>query len=69
MEEDENDREAFFVWRNKSKHAVATSNIVVDADLDLYYNDNEEYNKFTEFETKIRKFYYIFSQLQEIKRK
>jgi hypothetical protein len=69
MEEYENDREAFFVWRHNSKHVVATLNIVIDADLNLYYNDSEEYIKFTEFETKIRKFYCIFSQLQEMKKK
>ena len=69
MEEDENDREAFFVWRHNSKHVVATLNIVIDADLNFYYNDSEEYIKFTELETKIRKFYSIFSQLQEMKKK
>lgn len=69
MVEEEDDREAFFVWRHNNKHAVATLNIVVDADLNFYYNDSEEYNKFSEFETKIRKFYSIFSQLQEMKKK
>lgn len=69
MEEDDDDREAFFVWRHKSKHVVATLNIVIDADLNFYYNDSEEYIKFTDFETKIRKFYCIFSQLQEMKKK
>ena len=67
--EDDDDRESFFVWRHNNKHVVATLNIVIDADLNLYYNDSEEYNKFTEFETKIRKFYCIFSQLQEMKKK
>lgn len=65
----DDDRESFFVWRHNNKHVVATLNIVIDADLNLYYNDSEEYNKFTEFETKIRKFYCIFSQLQEMKKK
>ena len=65
----EDDREAFFVWRHNNKHAVATLNIVIDADLNFYYNDSEEYNYFNEFETKVRKFYCIFSQLQEMKKK
>jgi hypothetical protein len=69
MVEEEDDREAFFVWRHNNKHAVATLNIVIDADLNFYYNDSEEYNKFTELETRIRKFYSIFSQLQEIRKK
>lgn len=67
--EEDDDRESFFVWRHNSKHVVATLNIVIDADLNLYYNDSEEYIKFTELETKIRKFYCIFSQLQEMKKK
>lgn len=67
--EDDDDREAFFVWRHKSKHVVATLNIVIDADLNFYYNDSEEYIKFAELETKIRKFYCIFSHLQEMKKK
>lgn len=66
---EDDDREAFFVWRHNNKHVVSTFNIVVDADFNLYYHDCEEYNKFAEFETKIKKFYYIFSQLQEIKKK
>jgi hypothetical protein len=67
--EDDDDREAFFVWRRKSKHVVATLNIVIDADMNFYYNDSEEYIKFTDLETKIRKFYCIFSHLQEMKKK
>jgi len=66
---EDNDRESFFVWRHNNKHVVATLNIVIDADLNLYYNDSEEYIKFAELETKIRKFYNIFSQLQEMKKK
>ena len=67
--DEEDDREAFFVWRHNNKHVVATLNIVIDADLNFYYNDSEEYIKFTDFETKIRKFYSIFSHLQEMKKK
>lgn len=67
--EDENDREAFFVWRHNSKKVVATYNIVVDADLGFYYNDSEDFFNFEEFESKARKFYYIIAQLQEIKKK
>lgn len=67
--EDENDREAFFVWRHNSKKVVATYNIVVDADLGFYYNDSEDFFNFEEFESKARKFYYIISQLQEMRKK
>ncbi len=67
--EDEDDREAFFVWCHNSKKVVATYNIVVDADLGFYYNDSEDFFNFEEFESKARKFYYIISQLQEIKKK
>lgn len=63
------DIEAFFVWRHDSKKVVATYNIVVDADLGFYYNDSEDDFSFEEFESKARKFYYIISQLQEIKKK
>ena len=66
--EDEDDREAFFVWRHNSKKAVATFNIVVDADLGFYYNDSVDYSKFKDFEQKVRRFYYIITQLQEIKK-
>lgn len=69
MPEDEDDREAFFVWRHNSKKVVATYNIVVDADLGFYYNDSEDDFSFEEFESKTRKFYYIISQLQEMKKK
>lgn len=69
MPEDDDDREAFFVWRHNNKKAVATFNIVIDADLNFYYNDSEDFNKFSEFEQKIRKFYFIISQLQEVKKK
>lgn len=69
MPEDDDDREAFFVWRHNNKKAVATFNIVVDADLNFYYNDSEDFNRFEEFEQKIRKFYFIISQLQEVKKK
>ena len=67
--EDEDDREAFFVWRHNSKKIVATYNIVIDADLGFYYNDSEDFFNFEEFEPKARQFYYIISQLQEIKKK
>ncbi len=66
---DEDDREAFFVWRHNSKKVVATLNIVIDADLAFYYNDSEDFFNFEEFESKARKFYYIISQLQEMKKK
>lgn len=66
---DEDDREAFFVWRHNSKKVVTTFNIVVDADLDFYYNDSEDILKFEKFESKVRRFYYIISQLQEMKKK
>lgn len=69
LPEEEDDREAFFVWRHNSKKVVATYNIVVDADLGFYYNDSEDFFKFEEFEPKARKFYYIIAQLQEIKKK
>lgn len=69
MEDDEDDKEAFFVWRHNSKKVVATFNIVVDADLSFYYNDSVDYSKFEDFETKARRFYYIITQLQEIKKK
>ena len=67
--EDDDDREAFFVWRHNSKKVVATYNIVVDADLGFYYNDSEDFFKFEEFEPKARRFYYIITQLQEMKKK
>ena len=67
--EDDDDREAFFVWRHNSKKVVATYNIVVDADLGFYYNDSEDFYKFEEFEPKARRFYYIITQLQEMKKK
>lgn len=66
--EEEDDREAFFVWRHDSKEVVATFNIVIDADLGFYYNDSIHISKFEEFETKTRRFYYIITQLQEIKK-
>lgn len=69
MPEDEDDREAFFVWRHNSKKIVATYNIVIDANLGFYYNDSEDFFNFEEFESKARNFYYIISQLQEIKKK
>lgn len=69
MEEDEDDREAFFVWRHNSKKVVATFNIVVDADLSFYYNDSVDYSNFEDFETKARRFYCIITQLQEMKKK
>lgn len=69
LPDDEDDREAFFVWRHNSKKVVATYNIVVDADLGFYYNDSEDFFNFEEFESKARKFYYIIAQLQEIKKK
>lgn len=69
MYDDDNDREAFFVWRHNSKKVVATYNIVVDSDLNFYYNDSEDYFNFEEFEQKVRNFYYIITQLQEIKKK
>lgn len=69
MYEDEDDREAFFVWSHNSKKVVVTFNIVVDADLNFYYNDSVDYYKFKDFETKARRFYYIITQLQEIKKK
>ena len=68
MEDDEDDREAFFVWRHSSKKAVVTFNIVIDADLNFYYNDSVDYSKFKDFEQKVRRFYYIITQLQEIKK-
>ena len=68
MAEDDDDRESFFVWRHNSKKVVATFNIVIDADLSFYYNDSVDYSKFEDFEPKARRFYYIISQLQEIKK-
>ena len=69
MAEDDDDREPFFVWRHGSKKVVATLNIVIDADLGFYYNDSDDYFKFEEFESKTRRFYYIITQLQEMKKK
>ena len=66
---DYDDREAFFVWRHNSKKVVATFNIVVDADLCYSYNDSVDYSIFEEFETKVRKFYCIINQLQEMRKK
>lgn len=67
--EDENDREAFFVWRHTNKKAVVTFNIVIDADLNFYYNDSVDISKFEDFEQIVRKLYCIISQLQEMRKK
>lgn len=67
--EDENDREAFFVWRHTNKKAVVTFNIVIDADLNFYYNDSVDISKFEEFEQRVRKLYCIINQLQEMRKK
>lgn len=67
VEEDE--REAFFVWDSKIKKVIATFNIVVDADLNFYYNDSVDISKFEDFEQRVRKMYNIITQLQEMKKK
>lgn len=67
--EDENDREAFFVWRHTNKKVVVTFNIVIDADLNFYYNDSVDISKFEDFEQRVRKLYCIISQLQEMRKK